>query len=53
MITPTTDSGNPAAATARSIVGDTSFAFPTTATSATKSSARLIKVVYVDGRAAC
>ena len=40
MITPTTEMGRPAAITPRSIVGDTSFALPTTPTSAT-SSARL------------
>jgi hypothetical protein len=52
MITPTTDTARPAAVTARSTVGDTSFASPTTATSATRRRTRLVAAVRAEGGAA-
>ena len=42
MTTPTKECGKPAAATMRSMIGDSTLASPTTATSATSSNPRLI-----------
>ena len=53
MITPTTETGKPAAATARSMVGETSLAFPTTPINETSSSARLVNAAVRDGGVAC
>jgi hypothetical protein len=47
--TPTTETGNPAIATARSMVGDASFAFPTTPTNETSRSEKLVSAAPVVG----
>ena len=53
ITTPTAEWGAPIASTASSIAGDSVFARPTTATSATTSRPRLASGARFDGRAAC
>ena len=53
ITTPTAECGNPALSTASSIGFDSVFASPTTSTSATSSSARLISAARFAGGAAC
>ena len=53
MAMPITVAGAPTAATARSSVGESSLARPTTATSETSSRAKLAQAVFSDGGGAC